>query len=235
MAHSAPLVLVTRPKAASERFARALLARRKAEVLIAPVIETKPLGPRVDIPKDASVVFTSAQAVLRARSRNRQTAYCVGAATAKAAERAGFHAISAEGTSDNLISMLLQDRPAGRIFYLRGEEAVGDVARHLLDAGLAVEEKIVYRQVDKPISPGTMAAIENASGVLAPVFSARSAMRLSEEIPADRPITLIAISPSVATAWPRNADNVTAAKSPTLVSMVAAVVKALDSDSQCSP
>ena len=233
MTDRTPLVLITRPRDASERFGQSLTRKRQVETLIAPVIGIEPVGEPADTTGYDGVIFTSAQAVPRTNARPGLIAYCVGAATASAARNARFIAQSADGAADELVHLIKAEQPIGKLLHVRGADTVGDVAARLDKAGVPTDEVVVYRQVDLPISPTDRAVIADAPEIIAPVFSARSARRLAAELGVRSGLRIVAISPAAAKPWKDDAAEVITADAPTIKAMLDAVLRALDSDSHC--
>ncbi len=232
MGSAADLVLLTRPRAASEEFAAALKVRSDAAVMIAPVIEILPVGDKVETSGYAGVIFTSANAVPRAVPSPGLPAYCVGKATAAAAKASGFDALSAEGDANDLIALIRRLEPPTPLLHLRGEHASGDIAKRLTAAGLPTKARVVYRQKDVGLTKEELDRIACAARVIAPVFSPRSAARLASELGQLPRMTVVAISPAAAAAYAAGAGRIVNALAPTQDAMLDAVADALDSDSQ---
>lgn len=178
--NGAPLILLTRPRAASERFAEALRAEiADAEIAICPLME--PLQILQSLPEIATaehVVFTSAQAIAvladltEARACH---AWCVGDRTAQAARDIGLTATSARGDADRLVAVLTAAMPGGLILHLRGKHTRGDITVRLREAGLQCEERIAYEQVRLAPSRTFQDIVSSPRRVVAPLFSPRSA------------------------------------------------------------
>jgi uroporphyrinogen-III synthase len=199
-------VLLTRPKAQSLAFARALAARFGAGVrpVIAPLMEVELLAPPLPPGDFAGVVFTSAHAVAAAARLGGlpRLAWCVGDKTAQAARAAGFAARSSGGDAGALVAAILADPPGGRLLHLRGEETRGEVAERLVSAGTETVSLVVYRQVAQPM-PGAGRAVLAAPGVVVvPLFSPESARRLGAALddPPGATLRLVAMSATVARA-----------------------------------
>jgi len=221
-----PTILLTRPRAASERSATEIRALRPhAQILIAPVIEIEPVGELVDPSDWATVVFTSANGVDRAPNGRGTMAYCVGDTTADHARDAGYTAVSAEGAADDLVHRILADAPTGPILHVRGAHGASLVDR-LKNHGLKAEEQVTYRQVDRDISSdlGRLAS----ERVIAPIFSPRSSDRLRAYLSPRKGLTVIAISGAAAKAW---GGSAIISAAPTGQAMREAIIDAVDSDS----
>ena len=202
MEETPPLLLLTRPQAASERFADELRARGiRFRPIISPARGIVTTGPLPEGPVDG-VIFTSAQAV-RAWSAlggaRDVPAYAVGGATAQAAREAGMMAQSAEGDADALVAMLAALHPDGRLVHLRGRHVRGDVAERLCAEGLHVDEAVIYDQPELYPSDEARAALMGNAPVVAPLFSPRSALIVGSW-PIEAPLLVAAMSEAVAKA-----------------------------------
>jgi uroporphyrinogen-III synthase len=180
-------VLLTRPLAQSEDFARALVERfgQAVQPVIAPLMEVEPLRPAVPGGPYAGVIFTSANAVAAVQGLGDlpALAWCVGGRTAQVARAAGFDARSSEGDAARLVAAIQADPPPGPLLHLRGEETRGDVTERLVLAGIKAHALTVYRQVAQPM-PAAGHAVLTASGpVIVPLFSPESGRRLVAEMP----------------------------------------------------
>lgn len=178
--NGAPLILLTRPRAASERFAETLkTAIREAQVTICPLMEPSQVLQSLSSFADVEhVVFTSGQAVsVFAKLTEARTchAWCVGDRTAQAARDIGLAATSASGDADRLVAVLTAAKPEGLILHLRGKHTRGDIARRLQDAGLKCEETIAYEQVSLAPSKAFQDIVSGPRKIVAPLFSPRSA------------------------------------------------------------
>lgn len=211
MARQRPLLLLTRPGAASEAFAAALPeeVRKAVDFLINPLLSIHVTGPLPPLTGISGLIFTSANALDAYRSLDgpdlQVPAITVGEATANAARKCGFDVDIAGGTAEHLVRHIVDRGYAGPLMHLRGEVAIGDVAQRLNDAGVEASEAVVYRQQLEPFTPGTREAVSQDRPVVAPVFSARTAGQLGREAGGLTHIRFAAISRSVADALPNEA------------------------------
>ena len=230
MTRPGTLVLVTRPKGSSD----ALLADLEAlgaDVLEAPVQEIVPIGDLVDLPANTSALFTSRHAVGRVGSAKGRAAYCVGDATAEAARTAGFSAVSASGDAEDLLALLIRERPGGAFAYLRGRHVSQDLEKDLRDQGFNVSSQVVYDQREIALSAEALASAQGADRLILPLFSARSARLLAQQLP-DRIVPIVvAISAKTADAWGRATRKRLIAEAPTALAVLDLTLRALDSDS----
>ena len=133
MPQQSPVILLTRPAEASERFAGQLqnLIGGQAEIVVSPLLRMDPVGRLPDLTDVNGLIFTSANGVrgfVHASDRRDIPVWAVGEATAQAARRAGFRAHAAGRDAKSLISELLSQKPACPLLHVRGEHALGDVA-----------------------------------------------------------------------------------------------------------
>jgi uroporphyrinogen-III synthase len=205
MTETAPLLLLTRPQAASEGFAAALCDRGAwFQAIVSPALEIRPIGPLPDAEGVAGLIVTSAQGVAAWCALGGRTdlpVYAVGDATARAAQAEGMKAHSASGDADALVSMLANLRPAGRLLHLRGTHSRGSVADRLRAAGLKVDEAVIYDQPELAPTEAACAALAGQRPVVTPLFSPRSAAILGKW-PIKAPLLVAAMSEAVAKAVP---------------------------------
>lgn len=201
---SAP-VLVTRPLADAEAFARTLTARFGARVrpVVAPLIAPRFMTPQIPAHSYAAVIFTSAQAVegaVRLGMPLPRLAWCVGRKTAAVANAAGFDARSADRDVQALVQAILDHPPDGRILYLRGVNTHGNLLERLNSSGISADEAIVYQQVPQPLSEAAIALLSADVDLIVPLFSPRTAALFKAAIPstARARLHLVAMSAAVA-------------------------------------
>jgi uroporphyrinogen-III synthase len=159
-------VLVTRSEPGASKTAAAL-RKRGAEPVIAPVLRVEfPDEIEVGLSRTSALLFTSPNAVrawLACRSETDLPAFCVGDATAAAAEEAGFAKVrSAGGDASDLIALCAARLVPGRhrLLHLRGKHAAGDLAGRLRTLGFEVDEGVIYEAVSAAALP------ENAARVI---------------------------------------------------------------------
>jgi uroporphyrinogen-III synthase len=225
----APLVLLTRPRAASDRFAADLRAAQgPVPVAIVPLMEIVPVVHQLDLEGVAALIFTSAASVevfADLTQKRDLPAWCVGDRTAEAARAAGLKATSAGGDAQALVALMAEARPEGRLLHLCGVHTRGDVAGRLFEAGLRAEARPIYDQV--AVTPGSelTAVLRHDGPVIAPLFSPRSARLFAEAAGdgADR-ATPIALSAAVRDALPDTlAAHARIADSPDAPAMIRAI------------
>jgi uroporphyrinogen-III synthase len=198
-------LLLTRPEAASARFAAQARARfgQELRVVISPVLHPVFLTPETSVDTLGGVIFSSETGVegfCRAFAARGLPAWCVGPRTAEAARNAGFDSRVAGGDAQALVALLLSERPQGPLLHARGRDTTGNLARDLRMGGLDATEAVVYVQEAQPLSDEARRLLAGRAEVLLPVFSPRSAQLLAAQL--DRstraPILLAALSPAVA-------------------------------------
>ncbi|MEM1272587.1 MAG: uroporphyrinogen-III synthase [Pseudomonadota bacterium] len=173
--NGAPLILLTRPRAQSERFARSV--QSLAETKILPLQEIVPTDPIPSLDGIFGLIFTSENGVatfVEASSRRDVVAFCVGERGAIAARAAGMVAQSVGRNADELVAFLLSKPPAGTVMHLHGTHVRGDVAARLAAGGISVKHQSIYDQ--RAVTPAEpISQLGAGRTVFAPLFSARSA------------------------------------------------------------
>ncbi|NKX45311.1 uroporphyrinogen-III synthase [Roseibacterium sp. KMU-115] len=220
-------MLLTRPRAASARFAGDLRAALgPVEVAIAPLMEIVPVVSSLDLAGVSGLIFTSAAGVetFAALTTDRSLpAWCVGDRTAEAARAAGLTATSAGGDADALVALMAGARPEGRLLHLAGVHTRGDVAGRLAAAGLMAEARAIYDQQAVDPGPDLAAALAHDGPILAPLFSPRSAKLFARAV-GGAPVTPVAMSPAVRDALPETlAARAVVARHPDAPSMLRAL------------
>lgn len=197
-----PILLLTRPTLASDRFLAAINAEgNEAAAEISPLIDIQPIAAVRDGPAVSGVILTSENGATVAGRMGFPAglvAYCVGDRTAEVAEQAGFRAVSAGGDADSLIGLILSRADSSPLIHLRGEQARGDIAARLGAAGVPCRDRIVYRQIERLLTASAKAALASLAPVVLPLFSPRTALILAAQGPFAAPIHLVAISAAVA-------------------------------------
>ena len=229
-----PPLLLTRPLAASERFAAAFRTRFGADwpVILSPLMRVEFLSPDLSSAPVDHLVFTSETAVgayARLARDRRATAWCVGPRTAAAARTAGFAVQDAAGDGRRLAMMIKSSDVAGRILWPHGADVAHDIAADLSADGIKTDGLVVYTQATLDPSPAAMALMEGADPVLLPLFSPRSA-RLAVRAfgRATAPLLVAALSPAVAAAAsplaPRRMTTAAKPDSESLLEAMAALI-----------
>ena len=227
-----PTLLLTRPRAQSERFAKQVKDRFQDEMdlVISPVLDIVPGADGFVLPEHSAIVFTSENAVTAIASAENagQKAFCVGGRTARAAQNAGFTAVSAGGDVEALIRLIADTGPEEPLVYARGAEIRVDLVPRLSALGFSATEQIVYRQAARPLSRTARDALQGTAPVLIPLFSPRSAHYVSAEAStAAAPLLIAALSSNVADAWTGPSICVDTARVPDVTHMLDALARLL--------
>lgn len=205
-----PLLLLSRPDTQARDFAAQAQAALPAhDVRIAPLSEIFP------VPFDAAVfdgaagvVLTSVNAVpsVAALGAMRLPAWCVGPATAKAAQAAGFMVHEGGGDAVALIATLTRAQPAGPLVHAHGVHVARDLVEALRPEGLNIRDVVVYEARGVAWTEGVLDAVHKAAWVIAPLFSPRGAVRFVQQMHDMRPpgLRLVAISEACAARLPRD-------------------------------
>lgn len=208
--NAVPTIVLTRPLAQARRFASEIEASITSDyrVVIVPLQEIVLLGPRVDLTHYTGLVFSSENAVAGFQSNSLQmNAWCVGSRTADAADKAGYRVMHVAPTADILVADLTSSKPLGTLLHVRGKHTRGAIRDRLKDAGVQIEEVIVYDQ--RAVTPApSLLERAGAGPVLAPLFSPRSAKLFAATLPKP-PVDwqLICLSSAIAAELPELWQN----------------------------
>lgn len=196
-----PVLIVTRPGAAAQDFARAAVRGFAVRTLISPVMGIDPVEPGPLPTPVGAVVLSSAHGAERACQLGLPEglpAYCVGPRTTRAARDGGFSAEETGPTAEALVQVLSERAVPGPLLHLRGRHTRGEVAARLTAAGRDCAERVVYDQVAVPLSGAAQAALRGSAPVVLPLFSPRTAVLLSEMAEPGASRHVVAISDEVA-------------------------------------
>ncbi|WP_294228591.1 uroporphyrinogen-III synthase [uncultured Shimia sp.] len=197
MTDATPLILLTRPLVDAEAFAVMLTGLGiTAEVEISPIVEIVPTEAEIDLSDVAGVIFSSRNAVAAVDGYD-LPAWCVGEATAAAAQAKGWRAVAADGDADSLYARVLADGPQGPLLHIRGKVARGDLAGRLTKVGIQTREVVVYRQTAHPLSERAKTALMRENPVIVPLFSPRAAVQFAEQGPYHAPLHVVVMSDAV--------------------------------------
>lgn len=215
-----PTLVLTRPRAASEREA----AQYEGPAIVSPVIRIVPTGEKVSLDGFAGVILTSTHTVPLLPHLGGMPVYCVGERTAEAS-----------GGDVRLVALDAEELVAtiearGPLLHARGRNTSGNVAGRLTKAGIETVSKVVYDQVEVPLSDEAKAALHGEAPVVLPLWSPRSAALVRGQVgDVSSAVRVIALSPAVAKAWgaPEGAD-VAVCDAPTTDSMKAQIAAATE-------
>ncbi|MDO5621207.1 MAG: uroporphyrinogen-III synthase [Paracoccus sp. (in: a-proteobacteria)] len=198
----AATILLTRPQAASERFAARL---KGLAVVISPILRIVPVDhDGAALAAARGLVFTSEHAVAAAGPGRGRVAYCVGPRSGAVARAAGFQVIEGPGDAIRL-------EPILQAALEQGIELIHPHGRHIA-RDLPVSGMVVYDQMPVPLNDRACALLNDpAARVILPLFSPRSATLLAQAAQdavqggavqgAGAALELVAISPAAAAAW----------------------------------
>jgi uroporphyrinogen-III synthase len=203
-------VMLTRPRADSERLAEELRARG-SDVVIEPMLAIVSEGSLPPLDGVAALVVTSANGIsaFAAISERRDlTVYSVGDATALAAREAGFTAVeSAQGDSAALAALIAAhlEPDVGTLLRIEGRNTAGNLEKLLVSKGYSVQPAVLYKaEAADTLSRECREDIAGQKIDIILFFSPRTAgtfVRLVEEAElADRCETMIALCLSQAVA-----------------------------------
>jgi len=204
MTDTRPVLLVTRPEAASRRFLAQFCTRFGADwpAVVSPLSRTEFLTPDGTVPEAGALIFTSENGVrgyMRLGRAGRPRAWCVGQRTAEVAQAEGFPVFAGSGFAKDLVELVAGAAPVGPLLWPRGEEVAVDLTAVLAGRGLAVAPLVVYRQKALPLSPEAGTALAGCTAIVVPLFSPRSArLFVAAARSARAPLAIAALSPAIA-------------------------------------
>lgn len=227
-----PTLILTRPEAASLRFAGQFRAAMGADwpVIIAPLMRTVWREEPVELAGVRGIIFTSETAVhalARLTARRDLTAWCVGPRTADVARTAGYDARVGPGDAAGLAQMILDQRAAGPLCWPHGRDIAFDLAATLNQAGTETVSVTAYHQEALPLCADALSELASDRPVLVALFSPRSVELFARALPsAHAPLWVAAISPAVAqAAGALNPARLGVAARPDSESLLAAMYK----------
>jgi uroporphyrinogen-III synthase len=191
-------LLLTRPAVASRAIWDALNSetRQLLRPIVSPLIEivAMPTGLQTTGP----VIFTSVNGVINSAEGDGRTAYCVGAITAKAAVKAGWAAVQAGETADQLILHLLNRGVDGPLTHFSGVHTRGNIVERLTAGGLKATRVVVYDQVKCALTSQATEALSDTFPLLVPLFSPRTAHSFVNQFNGCAALHIVAFSQDVA-------------------------------------
>lgn len=174
-------VIITRPARGAARTAGLLRdgGVEDSAIVISPLLRIAAAGSPVDVSRFCGVILTSENGALAAPPPAAgMRAWCVGESTAAAARRKGYAAIAADGNAESLIDLLVTERPAGQLAWLRGKDVAVDLEPVLRAQGAEVRSFTVYEQIPCQLNIRAADALRS-SGCVLPLFSAKAASVIS--------------------------------------------------------
>lgn len=189
-------LLMTRPADASEQFFRSLPkdVQSRLHLIISPLLHISPTGADVLLDDVAGIIFTSARALPFATGVRPIPVFCVGEATRREAEQAGWQVRVSAPTADALIQALTEAKPTAPLLHIAGRHRRGDIAGRLSAQGIEAHEVVVYEQNVMPFTQDAKMALDGSSPVIVPLFSPRTAAAFAAQHRGSAPLSLVAIS-----------------------------------------
>lgn len=234
MSDPAMTLLMTRPRAAAERFLRQLPADILHQVtpVFAPLLRIETSREAVDLTDVAGVIFTSTNGVRAASAVNQSRAipaYCVGEVTARIAGDLGWSVAAIGENADELVATLIQSRTCGPLLHLCGKHTRGKVAERLSTAGCQTRRRVMYEQELLPIADKVLTILRDSTPVIAPIFSPRTARQFVSQCPEIMHLHLVAMSEAVAEPLSgMTHSTLSVAEQPNVASMVSAIEMLVD-------
>ncbi|WP_299936471.1 uroporphyrinogen-III synthase [uncultured Pelagimonas sp.] len=195
-----PILLMTRPEAAAQRFLANLGGAWACETILSPLIGIDYVPEKPSLDGVRGLIFTSAHGVAalgNTADGPPLPAYVVGQNTAQAARDSGWDVRQVYQNADALVRALIATLPPAPLLHIRGVYARGDVAARLSDAGIRTIDAILYDQPEIPLSKAARDALVGEIPVIAPVFSPRTAALLAKNR-IKAPLLVAAMSEAVA-------------------------------------
>ncbi|KPQ05986.1 MAG: uroporphyrinogen-III synthase HemD [Rhodobacteraceae bacterium HLUCCA12] len=204
---SLSLLLLTRPRAQSLRFARRCQSEWPPHrCLIAPLTEIVPLSFDPSSLHDAdALVLTSPNAVPAVAGMAGQVpAWCVGPGTAAAARAAGFTVHVAGGDAAHLLADLKRAGGNKRLVHVHGRHLARDLVAELAPLGFDIRGVAVYEAREVAWPATVLHTIDATPHIVAPLFSPRAAEAFAARIGTCRAatLTIVAISTKCADRLP---------------------------------
>lgn len=173
-------VLLTRERSKAEGFRDQLIAAGldADQVYVSPTmgIEYVP----IDLPEFECAVLTSGHGVSalpKGFDAAGRSALCVGQRTTAAAQARGFDAECAGPKAQDLLTRLLES-PMEKALYLRGEHVSLDLAALVQN----LKQAVIYRQPAQDLTVSAKNLLDGGTPVVLPLFSARSAAYLVDQL-----------------------------------------------------
>jgi uroporphyrinogen-III synthase len=173
---SAPVLLITRAEPGASALAGQMAAMGWAP-LVWPLLAVEPVAVHPDTRGVQSVLLTSASAArslpAAALDPLPPRTFCVGAATAAAAEKAGYRGlVTGEGDAAQLavLASAMLNPADGRLLFLRGEVVAGALSEALIASGFTIDEAVVYRARAAERVPSAVASVLDAEALNAAAF-----------------------------------------------------------------
>jgi uroporphyrinogen-III synthase len=193
-------LLLTRPEPASKALWKTLKpqARPGLSCVISPLLEIVETGNAPDLTHYKGVIFTSINGVEHCLESAELPAFCVGARTAKQAQKRGWQAHYGGQTAQEFIQTLQARAPNGPLLHICGTHRRGDIAENLTKTGITTDICEVYHQELRSLSHEALQALFGPVPVVVPLFSPRTASQFYQCYKGNAPLYLISLSDAVA-------------------------------------
>jgi len=200
-------VLLTRPAAQSAAYKVELEVSLGAniQVTLSPLLSISIRNDLILLNEISALLFTSVNGVKafdKLCTRRDIPCFCVGNKTAEAAQDIGLSALSAAGSTPDLVRLVMASiagKPY-RILHLRGAHVAGELVKQLTLSGINATEQVIYDQDLLPLSDTARSLMSGSHPVIVPLFSPRTARAFSAAIKnlSTGELTAICISAKVA-------------------------------------
>jgi uroporphyrinogen-III synthase len=216
-----PVLLMTRPEAASAAFVDALRADTGGgfATIVSPLIGISITGPLPEMTGMRGVIFSSANAVQAFAALGGVAGlacFTVGESTAEAARDLGFDPVSADGDAAALVALVIAHRAAGPLIHLHGVHSRGAVGENLNSAGVETFSAVIYDQPLQDLTVEARSALDGAGPVIVPLFSPRTAAQFARVATRFGAAWVAAMSPAVREALgPQEPERLVVAARPT--------------------
>lgn len=234
MGDDRPILLLTRPEAASLRFRDLYLNRFGADrrVVISPLMEIVHLDAVLPDAAPDAIVFGSENAVAayaRLTADRSPIAWCVGPRTVEVARAAGFRTREGPGDIAALGRALCTELQRGIVLYARPVHATGGLSDTLVSGGIETISIVLYDQRARPLTGEARAVANGAAPVILPLFSQRSAAIASTALAGARArISSVAISAAADVAFTAGSGRRLIAAEKTSQSMLDAISELIE-------
>ena len=202
-----PVLLMTRPQAASERFLDELARDGITgfRSIISPLFDIHAMDGLPDLSGVKGLIFTSAHGVESFRQMGGPPdlpCYTVGPATAEAARTHGMTVYSSRGSADDLQNFIFSKQPDAPLMHLHGVHVSGDLAQALTGKGVPTRAAAIYDQHQNPLNKTAIDALNSSFPVVIPLFSPRSGRLLTCTLGEGKSLLIAAMSEMVAKSVP---------------------------------
>lgn len=151
--------------------------------IVDPLLAVEVIPVTIDLAGVTALAFTSVHGVegfARCCARRDLPVFTVGAATARAAQDAGFsHTRSADGDVEALERLIAEAAP-GSVLWAGAQAPAGDLVAGLRARGVEAQGVAVYATVERPTSAATLALLDAPLTVL--IHSPRAARALARSL-----------------------------------------------------